>query len=387
MNFIPKLIKYGYEFIVDNLISKAFLLFPIQNTILFESVPNCGDSPKAVFDELIRRGYNQKYKMVWWLYDDNFPKKEHVSNVFYIDSKKYRLKRKYYEHTSKCLISCNRFLEKHRSKQYSFYIIHGSSIKRTEGYYCLPERIDYYFGPGEHMSSVLAKQLRAPIEKEIALGLPRNDEFSTERVDLREYFNCDYEKIIVWYPTFRQHKTGVQTGCENAFPIIYDSKAAEELNRYAKERNVLIVIKPHFAQDLSMFETTNLSHIVFINERFFETNDLTSYKFVNGCDALITDYSSIYYDYLLCDRPIAVVWEDIEQYRINPGFSLDIDYYFKGAEKVYNLPDLERFIDQVSNGEDYLKSERKEICKLINYSDDGKNTERVTDKIIELAKL
>lgn len=387
MNFFQKLVKYGYEFCVDNMISKIFLFCPIRNTIFFESVPSCSDSPKAIFDELVKRGYNQKYKMVWWLYDDEYKPEDQLPNVLYLNSKNHRMVRKYYEYSSKCLICSNRFLEKHQKKQKAFYIIHGSPLKRTEGYYPFPNKIDYYFGASEHLSEVLSKQLSAPIEKEIDLGLPRNDELLSGQVDLRSIFNYDYKRIIAWYPTFRQHKTGVQTGCKNAFPLIYDSKVAEELNEYAKSRKVLIVIKPHFAQDLSVFTPAELSNILFINDDFLKKNKLTSYKFINSCDALISDYSSIYYDFLLCNKPIALVWEDIEQYRTNPGFSVDIDYYCKGAEKVYDILDLKKFIKQVTEDEDRLKIERKEICQLVNYSVDGKNTERVTNKIIELARL
>lgn len=386
MSFLRKLIKYGYGFMIDNIVSKVFFLFPVRNTIFFESVPNCGDSPKTVFDLLVSRGYNKKYKLVWWLYDENY-KPEKIENVSYLDSKKHRLIRRYYEYTSKCLICCNRFVESHRKKQKSFYICHGSPLKQVEGYYHLPDKIDYYFGASEHFSEELTRQLSANREKEIDLGLPRNDAFAKKEVDLKPFFHCDYEKIVVWYPTFRQHKTGVHTGCSNAFPIIYDAQTAEELNRYAKEQGILIVIKPHFAQDLSMFSTVDMSNIVFINDEFFINHNISSYCFINSCDALVSDYSSIYYDYLLSNKPIALVWEDIEEYRRNPGFSVDIDFYCKGAEKIYDLADMKRFLKQVSEEKDNLAQERREICSLVNYSDDGQNAERVANKIIELAKL
>ena len=102
---------------------------------------------------------------------------------------------------------------------------------------------------------------------------------------------------------------------------------------------------------------------------------------------MITDYSSIYFDYLLCNKPIGAVWEDIEEYKKNPGFCIDVNYYMKGAFKIYNLSDLIKFISDVSNNIDNLKKEREEICKYANYSKDGKNSERVVDFIIEKGRL
>ena len=98
-------------------------------------------------------------------------------------------------------------------------------------------------------------------------------------------------------------------------------------------------------------------------------------------DALLTDYSSVYYDYLLCDKPIGAVWEDIERYRRNPGFAVDIDYIMKGAKKIYNMEELLTFITDISSGNDILKSERKEIReKVVQYVDD-QSSKRVVDYI------
>lgn len=132
---------------------------------------------------------------------------------------------------------------------------------------------------------------------------------------------------------------------------------------------------------------TELSNIQFINDNFFKEHGISSYEFVNSCDALISDYSSIYYDYLLCDKPIALAWEDYEEYKKNPGFSVNIEYYCKGGEKIFNLDDLEKFVDNIANEKDQLRKERHEINSIVNYASDHMNTVRVTNKIIELSSL
>ena len=146
-------------------------------------------------------------------------------------------------------------------------------------------------------------------------------------------------------------------------------------------------MKPHFAQDISYITNLNLSNILFINDAFFTKNQISSYEFVGNCDALITDYSSIYYDFMLCDKPIALVWEDIEEYKQNPGFAIGVEKYLDGGEQVYSLDELNLFVKHVAEGKDVLKEQRNAICAMTNHSTDGKNSARVVDFIIEKAKL
>ena len=179
----------------------------------------------------------------------------------------------------------------------------------------------------------------------------------------------------------------MNTNAKQGIPIIHNSENAIRLNRCAQENKVLIVLKPHFAQDLSYIKDLKLSNIVFIDDLFFKKHHLTSYEFVHATDALITDYSSIYYDYLLADKPIALVWEDLEEYRQNPGFSVDLEDYCKGAEKVYTIEDFEKFVSEVAAGRDALQSARAEINARANYASDGQNTKRVVDFICEKSRI
>lgn len=373
---------------IKKILKKLLGLLPLGRYIVFESIPDLSDNTKAVFDKMVELGLNKKYKFVWCVSD-----KKKYSNkkdgIIYIDTKTRfnSMMSTYYILRAKCLISCNSFLISILKKQKSFYLTHGTAIKSVRNYYNVPDAVDYMLIASEPSKKMMSYEFRYDENKIIALGYPRNDFIQNASRDLHNYFETDYKKIIVWYPTFRQHKKGFKTGSTNALPIISDSETAITLNEFARKHNTLIVIKPHFVQDISYIKNNNLSNICFIDDTFFVTNKISSYEFVGSCDALITDYSSIYYDYLLCNKPIALIWEDIQEYKKNPGFAVDIDYIGKAAEKIFNLYDFEKFIDHVSNGVDYLEEERREINEWANYSDDSKNTERVVDFIIEKANL
>lgn len=368
---------------IKNCLKSLLYYFSGKKCIVFESCPDVGDNPKAVFDEMIRRGINKKYKLVWLIFDD-FLDYQQIENVEYVKKGTRAYKRAM--RTAKCFICCNRFVYSDLPQQKSFFLTHGMYVKNPKGYYRVPEQVDYCLSASEQLKEMQANAISAPLEKMVALGYPRNDILTGERRDLREYFG-PYDKYIVWYPTFRQHNTGMGTGSTHAFPIVWDEKSAREVNECAQRNNVLIILKPHFAQDTTKIKNWGLSNISLIDDKFFKEHDLTSYQFVAACDALLTDYSSIYFDYTLCDKPIGLIWEDYAEYEKNPGFAFDMRYYMQGGVKIYNAEEFCGFIDDVAKDADKLRQERREIRDLSNYSTDGNSAVRVTDFIVEKAKL
>lgn len=370
---------------MKKILKKLLNILPLMNWIVFESKPDYSDNTKYVFEEMIKRGLNKKYKFIWVVSDPENKNLKSFDNTVYV--KEGSIKAKMYLFLSKANITCNAVYGSFRKGQYSLFLNHGTTIKSLKEYYALPENVDNYLVASEGTLELMSRELNAPMENAIALGYPRNDEFARDEREIKSLFaDKEFEKIVIWYPTYRQHKNGKVTSKGSSLPIIHDQAAAQKVNDFAKEKGILIVLKPHFAQDVSDIKDLNLSNIIFINDEFYRKNNITSYEFVAACDALITDYSSIYYDYLLKDKPMAVVWEDLEEYREFPGFAVDLDEYLKGAEKVYNLEDMLKFLENLADSDDVLKNERNEVCDLVNISRDGKNSERVVDFIISKIK-
>lgn len=369
-----RIIRKTAKWILDN--------FPGGNHIVFESKPDFSDNTKAVFDEMLRRGMQKKYRMYWWVADKK-AELPHFPNTRYLDQKTFwnRLQFEWVTLRARCLICCNDYLCVRLPSRRSFYLTHGTALKKLNDYY-VPEGVSYTMLASDHVKAPMAREFHVVPEKLMALGYPRNDALHKSARDLHSLFPGEFQKVAVWYPTYRQHKNGIKTDAQNALPVLHDARAAIALNEAAKKYGVLLVAKPHFAQDISYITQYDLSNIRFIDDRFFAEHHISSYEFVGSCDALITDYSSIYFDYLLCDKPVAVVWEDIEDYRKNPGFALDPDFYMKGAHKIYDLPDFTEFLRCLMEGDDRYRQERQEINALVNYAADGKNAERVVDFIV-----
>lgn len=354
-----------------------------HDSIVFESIPDLSDNAKAVFDEMIRRGLNNKYKMVWLcMHKGSCPE---VYNTTYVSQTDlHGLKAFWSVAKAKCIISCNNFYPSNGNYQKSVYVMHGVGLKKA-GKYTAPRGIDYITCLSDSVNKVIANEIHVPLSVMKVTGFPRNDDLlNSSSGKIRNLFDNKYSKIIVWYPTFRQHVGGAKYSDSSiTFPIIHNPEDAVKINKVAKDNNVLIVLKPHFSQDVSMIEDGGFSNIKLINDNYFLSHNVSSYEFVGGCDALITDYSSIFFDFLLCNKPVASVWEDIEEYKKNRGFAFDVDYYMKGAFKIYTVLDFVSFVKQIASGKDTLSNERKEILNIVHYYKDSNSSRRVVDFIEE----
>ena len=366
---------------LKGLLKNLVLRLPIKNWIVFESAPDLSDNTFAVFEEMVKRGMNKDFKLIWFCFDDKV-KRYRDKNVSYIYNSLFH---SYIANRAKVVICCNRFVYSQRKKAINIYLGHGNPLKNTKGYYMIPDSINYILASSEGMKKIRSEFYGYNEKKIIPLGYPRNDILVKKSLDLHQFFpNTQYEKLIVWYPTVRQFKAGRTTGSSHALPLIWNENVAAELNDILKKNQVVVVLKPHFAQNIDFIKKLNLSNIIFIDDSFFKENNITSYQFVGSCDALLTDFSSIYYDFTLCDKPIGLIWEDYDEYKENPGFAVDMDFMMKGGVKIYSIKDFRKFIEDVARGNDRLKIERNEIRDFANGFNDGQSASRVANFLLQM---
>lgn len=358
-----------------------------KNYIVFESQPFYSDNTKFVFDELVKRNVNKKFKMIWIADNGTNSKEIHCDNVKIIEGNSFlnSLKKRYAISAAKAVIVSNELLKKiNPRKQLFIDLAHGAALKNCSGHYNLPDCYDKAVCLSPYLAKFDAVNFNCDEEKMLPLGYPRNDLLFGEKIDLHKFFSAsDFDKAVYWMPTYRQHKNGKYNTSSISFPIIYDEKIAERISLKAAEERVLIIIKPHPAQDMSRITKLNLQNIVFIDNEFLSKNRLENYELLRSVDALISDYSSVYYDYLLCDKPIGLCFDDFEEYSSNEGFTVDPDFILAGGEKLYNAQDLMDFIGRIAVNQDILIEKRNEIKKLCHTFCDNKSTQRVTDYILE----
>src|SRR5699024_1569439 len=125
------------------------------------------------------------------------------------------------------------------------------------------------------------------------------------------------------------------------------------------EHNSFLLLRQHpfYGSKISDTFLKQSNILLFNSDKFYEIMD-----YLPLFDKLITDYSSIYLDYIGLDRPIAFIPYDINYYEKDVSFSLNYESITPGP-KIKSFDDLIQFI---SNSNDDFKEERKSIIKLIN---------------------
>lgn len=361
-------------------------ILPSSRYILFESCPDFSDNTMPVFKELVNRGYNKKYKFVWMCGDETFEKHPRIHNVKYLNVKKHSLLAFILKNMSRANICCNRVIASNKKKQLNVYLMHGSPIKDTSSYYRLPNKIDFVITEGEGIRELSALMLHCDINKAMPLGYPRNDILGCKaNIDMVSLFG-KYSKYIVWYPTVKQFKNGNNSTKVKPIPFMDEYESIIEINEYAKRCNVLIIIKPHFAQLTSVIKKQKMSNIVYIDDSFLKANNLISYQLLASSDALLTDYSSVFYDYLLLDKPIGFTWDDFNEFKNEPGLVEKYEMLTSCGKKIFSVVDFnDFFIDLIKRNDLFIKERR--MVREYATTNDFNSTKRVVDFIIAKANL
>ena len=363
---------------IKKIVYKLIDILP-KSYIAFESAPDFADNSFSVYQYMKNDPLFNKYKLIWICYGNS----KHKLGYRCVNARS--IWAKYYRRRSIALVFSNRTYTKCTSQQKSFFLCHGSKSKKTRGRYGAPADLDYILVQAPIFHDALKYEYSLSDRTQlVTLGYPRNDDLLADTsVDFRSSIQCDYDKLIVWYPTFRQHAGGALNVSSITLPIMHNHHDAEQINECAKQHRVLIVLKPHFAQDVGYIKAEEYSNIKIINDDFLKEHQIRSYQMLRLSDALLTDYSSVYYDYLLRDTPIGLVWEDYDEYKQNQGFAMNPDEIYSGGEKIYNVDDFCAFICRIANGEDVLRAEREKIKHLTNVYTDANSSERVAKFILE----
>ena len=101
-------------------------------------------------------------------------------------------------------------------------------------------------------------------------------------------------------------------------------------------------------------------------------------------DILITDYSTVFFDYCLTDRPMIFTPFDYEAYTTHDR-KLYYDYNeVTPGPKCYNWEQVVFEINKILEGYDEYSNQRRQINEKFNMYQDFNNRRRLVDKIIEL---
>ncbi len=357
------------------------------------------DSPKALYLEMLNNKKYKDYKFVWAFRNPEdfkyLEKNDRTTIVKYnsVEYKKTYAKAKYW-------FTPSRLPDYLKPKENQVYTQcwHGTPLKRLgfdikvkgknatksvkewkNTYEYDARRYKYMLSPSRFCTEkfISAFNLKE-IGKEkciIEQGYPRNDalfKYDSKYVDsLKKKLNIPKDKKIILYaPTWRddQYKVGVG----------YTYKLGIDFDKFRKkfEKDYVILFRTHYLVSSSIDLSKYKGFIIDVSN-YDDINDL----YILG-DILITDYSSVFFDYANLKKPILYYMYDFDDYKNNMrDFYIDLDELpgpiVKTEEKLYN---------EISNIDKYYenyKNKYEKFNKKFNYLDDANASKRVLDIIIK----
>jgi CDP-glycerol glycerophosphotransferase (TagB/SpsB family) len=344
----------------------------IHNIIIFESHTDFSDNTKILFDYLLEHNFNQKYKFVWFVENPDKFKHIIIPNVSFIQL-----------YPQKFIPYCQMFYYLYRAK-YGFFshrlpkvkpnhgetfinLWHGSGLKKTT-HVDMSHNVDYIHCNSDFFKNLRIKNYGYKKNMLNCLGNPRNDLlFSGDRNHILEaLYGKTYTKCIIWMPTFRKKKNGVlEFSDQDNFTFLkFCNNYSEDLDEILISYDTLLIIKPHPMENYKIIMASNISNIQILTNSNLADRQIELYTLLGNSDALVTDVSSVYIDYLLLNKPIGFVIDGLDNYQYGYHVENPLDYMPGNLIKDYQ--DFKNFIEDIIHERDSYIQKRKEINNLLN---------------------
>ncbi len=317
---------------------------PDEKTVVFSAYNGrsyvC--SPKAVYEYMLQQEEYADYRFIWLF--DHPEKYQHLMehpNTIVVKNGSSQCEK--YLHQAKYWIFNFRAYDHWIPKKSQVYVQcwHGTPLKRLgyditnsdnamnsvkeirEKYRTDAQRFSYILSPCRFVTETFASAWNLKkTGKEAAIletGYPRNDflnDFSQEDVlRIRENVGLKDEtrKIILYAPTWRDNQYDSKKG------YVYDNPVDFAYLREQLGKDYVILFRAHYLV-ADQFDFEQYKDFVLDVSKYDDINELYVVS-----DLLITDYSSVFFDYAILKRPMLFYMYDMEAYRDEMrGFYLDI---------------------------------------------------------------
>ena len=376
MNKIEYLIKHNrfiqliYRVFFSILFSIISFFVPIKkNLVLISSYSGkkFNDSPKTIYDEMVKRNMLEKYEVVWAFVKPTDFSKYNLHSVK-INSFKYFLTafRAKYWITN---VNIERGLRFKKRKQIYLNTWHGTGPK-TIGKAATGrkdynfKRVNFLCSDGEYLKEIFVRDLNATPSNIVLCGRPREDllyknDKSVKSEMMLKYGIKEKDFVILYAPTWREPKKG-----EDQSSLDFKLDIEKILNNFP---NAKVLFRAHSI-------TTLVNGVNDFNERFISANDerdIGNLFFIT--DVLITDYSSSVFDISVLNKPFICFAPDYNEYVKTRSlyFDLNKEYPF-GVQR--NTDEVVDVLKEIINGNTKIDEIRSLRNKYSNYGGNATET-------------
>ena len=286
------------------------------------------DSPKAIYEYMMQASEYKDYHFVWSFRDpDKFKslKNDRTKIVKYrsrADNRALRI--------AKYWIVNYRMLDHQYPRKEQTYVQcwHGTPLKRLgydikegdnvmnslsevkEKYRTDAKKFSYILSPSPFTTEVFASAWNlietGQTDKILEVGYPRNDRLvnagDIERKEIRKNLGVEGKKVILYAPTWRDNQHTSGTGYTYKTEVDFDKLRRELGDEY------VILFRAHYLIANS-FDFDKYKGFIFDVSQYSDINDLYI-----ASDLLVTDYSSVFFDYANLHKPVVFYMYDLEDY-------------------------------------------------------------------------
>ena len=286
------------------------------------------DSPRAVYEHMIRDPRFAGYRLVWAFHD---PEKHEVPGA-----EKIRTDTFHYFRTAlrACCWVSNSGIERGLSfkKPQTLYVNtwHGTPLKKMGN--DLPaekNRIRYDFdiqcAQSEYEAEIYQRAFGLRKGTVIKTGLPRNDELARadagEQAARKKKLGIPADKTVILYaPTFRDYDRDDSKRCQIKLPLdpaVWEKELGD---------GYIVLFRAHYEVARVSGSFTDADFVT----------DVSGYDNINdlmiASDMLITDYSSMMFDYSIMEKPIYIYAYDYDEYQKKRGMYFDVRKELSGGD-------------------------------------------------------
>ena len=319
---------YNAYFYIGSSFIRLLKLFikPNDRLIVFSSFSgkSYDDSPRAIYEGMIKDHRFDDYELVW---DFRDPQKYNIERGSKIKTDTLT----YYTTLLKARlwitnVSMYRGLEFTGINSYVFNTWHGTAIKKlgidvigkkTFKGKTKQKRGDVLLAQGLYDVKTFSHAYEMPRQSVLAFGLPRNDELVyNNKPDIINELKAHLgiapdKKVILYAPTYREYQRDNNKNSIFSLPI----NIGNWEERLSSDFVILFRAHP------DVFKVLNIVENDFVK-------DVSTYPHVNELmlmsDLLISDYSSIFFDYSILGRPMLCFAYDYDRYNEERGLYFDI---------------------------------------------------------------
>lgn len=354
----------------------------LQDAVLFESFggKQVSDSVLAICEEIRRR--NTGLALYWTVSDMGMSVPDGTTPLL-IHSRAWM----YQLHHTRYLVNNNNFPFYFRKRPGQIYLQtwHGTPLKKigndvphsnlSLSYRCLMAREskywDFLLAQNDYAADVLPRSFGFDGQV-LNVGYPRNDVLAkananSRRLTVRNHLGFEpYHFVVLYAPTWRDNLSGAHGYKRVAY-------LNPQIVRRALGSNTRIVLRGH--QNTAK-DPAKQSHGVIDATNYPNINDL-----LLAADLLITDYSSVMFDYAITGKPMVYLTPDLDLYKSTTrGFYLDFEKVAPGPICISN-DELGIVLNHLGNTlETYMESYAV-FRSRFTPNDDGNAATRVVDAI------